>query len=109
LIEDALQICPVCYCEKKLSVRLGSCGHEFCEECVESHIKHFMENNLSTLAPKCLNYHCKISFTEGDIQKYATHEDYTRYSRYKDTIKVVTGGNMRFCPSPKCDNVINLS
>lgn len=65
--ESPPQTCKVCYCEKTLNVKLQSCGHIFCEECVVSHIKHFMENNLSTLAPKCLNYLCKIEFTEDDI------------------------------------------
>ena len=49
------------------SVRLAECQHEFCIACIQAHVSFFMNNSLSLLAPKCLNYLCKKKMTEQEI------------------------------------------
>jgi hypothetical protein len=54
------KVCTICYLDVPKSDRVSlECGHEFCLSCMNSHVKHFMDHNLSTLMPKCPNYYCK--------------------------------------------------
>ena len=103
------KVCTICYLDfPKSSMVSLECGHEFCQTCVKSHVKNFMDHNLSTMIPKCPNYYCKKQLKEEELFSFSSKSDKERYLNFQRNVKVVTDGHMRFCPTPNCEHVIPI-
>jgi len=109
-VELDIKTCSICYTDVLKDQRIKlNCGHEFCQTCVHSHVKNFMENNLNTVLPCCPNYYCKKLFSNAELQSYAHPDDYIRYQKFIQGVKVVTDRSTRYCPTPDCESIVELS
>lgn len=99
-------ICGVCYIIHAAETMLTlPCGHEFCSECV----KGYLCNEISegrVLNIRCCQAECEFKFEDSIIECILDKYMYGKYIQFKRNKEVESDPNSRWCPNPKCGQVI---
>ena len=103
--------CLICETEIDLgdSIYLG-CNHKFCSHCFSEYLKDKVKDQLTLLATKCPQQHCNFQVNSDIFKKIFPEESNERNIYNRCLIRNFTESNadVKLCPNPRCDNVIEL-
>jgi hypothetical protein len=107
--EATLLECPVCL-EERRNLWPLACGHAFCRECVEAHVRTRVASN-DALHLKCLNPICRVAMSNADVQNACVSETVAAFETQQAQLRQLQSKRrVVFCSTPTCDNrVLNAA
>ncbi|WVQ84717.1 hypothetical protein IAT38_006874 [Cryptococcus sp. DSM 104549] len=106
--------CPVCFSEYDgkaavdASFALG-CGHRFCKECWGEYLSGKVKDEGESGKIQCMESGCKRVVREETVEELTTPETVKRYRNLLNMAFVADSPNMRWCPHPDCEFVIECN
>jgi hypothetical protein len=101
--EDSLAECPVCL-EEVHSLWPLSCGHAFCRNCIEAHVKSRVAEN-DALHLRCLNPICRVAISNEDVRFVCVADVFAQFMTQCAELRALQSSKRTiFCSTPSCDN-----
>lgn len=109
LESDPVSGCPVCFCSVEEGYYLEDCGHQFCRSCLVEQCESAIKNR-DILPLRCAREGCGAYILMTDLRALLLPERLDELF-WAALGKFVTssGGKFRFCPSPDCPSVYDIS
>ena len=99
--------CQICYepMQEEETCAL-SCQHRFCKECFSMHLEALVgQRKLNTLI--CPQFGCGKLVDESFLKQNVSEENFKKYERFQNELKVQKDKNLFFCVYPDCPKVLN--
>ncbi|CAI9091423.1 OLC1v1026456C1 [Oldenlandia corymbosa var. corymbosa] len=101
--------CAICFCEVEDGYKLEHCGHEFCRSCLVEQCESAIRSQGS-FPIRCAKMGCGARFLHTDLRSLMIGEKFEELFRASLAAFVAaSGGSFRFCPSPDCPSVYQVS
>jgi hypothetical protein len=96
--------CQICFLEineqeNKFNME---CNHQFCKECIIEYIKEEIKNaRVSEIT--CPTKNCSEIFSEEKIKSLTSEEDFYKYKKFLQRLKVKDDNTLLVCPIVNCE------
>ncbi|CAI9109555.1 OLC1v1009395C2 [Oldenlandia corymbosa var. corymbosa] len=101
--------CAICFCEVEDGYKLEQCRHEFCRSCLVEQCESAIKSQGS-FPIRCAKMGCGACFLLTDLRSLMVGEKFEELFRASLAAFVAaSGGTFRFCPSPDCPSVYQVS
>jgi len=100
--------CPICteeITDQKKILKIPSCTHSCCEDCLTSYIENRISNRYIDEFPCPV---CRTPITREWILQQLSGPAIVKLKKYEDELKVLQDPNLFFCPNLTCDSVLRL-
>ena len=65
-----------------------------------------MKSGKKGLKMKCPKEGCPLYISEDFVQKICDADTFNKFKQFKQEKEVMQNGFKKFCPNPKCENVV---
>ncbi|KAK1922146.1 hypothetical protein DB88DRAFT_383864 [Papiliotrema laurentii] len=106
--------CPVCCMDYDSSMvadetfSLG-CGHRFCKACWQEYLTSKIKTEAESARIQCMENGCGRIVREEVVEDMLPEPVCKRYRKLLNEAYVADSANLRWCPHPECENVIECS
>lgn len=98
--------CPICCEEGTLPTFAMECGHRYCVDCYGRFMDERIVEEGEVRQLICPGDKCKLALGESSVRLLVLDDVYQRYLRLLDRAYVDDHDNIKWCPSPNCDNAV---
>lgn len=99
--------CDICYSEENDLYSLAlSCQHRFCINCYEKYLVIKIAEEGESRFLSCPGYKCNLSVNEAVVSQIVPEKILEKYKTLLLKSYVDDQSNLKWCPSPNCDNAI---
>ena len=103
------KFCEICYEEhaEENFVSNAGCGHTFCKQSYGDFLTYeITQSGSKGFFIKCPQQGCNQPVSEEFVRVVCDEETYKKFKQFKVDKEVMSSDLKKFCPNPKCENVI---
>ncbi|KAI7753519.1 hypothetical protein M8C21_007686 [Ambrosia artemisiifolia] len=102
--------CSICLCDVEDGFRLEQCSHEFCRSCLLEQCESAIRNLENSFPIRCAHEGCGAMMLVVDLKSLLLREKLDELFRSSlGSFVECSSGKYRFCPSPDCPSVYQVS
>ncbi|CDW72013.1 ibr domain containing protein [Stylonychia lemnae] len=105
------KFCEICYEDHNVDqfITNGLCQHLFCRQGLIDNYTYQINLSGKILKLSCPQKDCQVVVTEEFLQGLLNQDLVEKYKKFKLNALVQSDKNSKFCPTPNCENIINVS
>ena len=99
--------CPSCYCTLPSSQVLGmDCGHYLCIQCYKYYLTESINQGIISIFTKCPIPDCPLLVAQELFEQLVDPSTLRKYKRFLMNSFVDNRTDVKWCPSPNCNNAV---